>query len=193
VTDRVAAFEAVFRAHSRPLLAYAVRRVSRVEDAADVVAETMLVAWRRLDDVPSGDDARPWLFGVARNVLANHVRTTTRGERLGAKLREQLAGVTLDDHADAAGTAVVVRDALGRLEDDDRELIRLTSWEGLGPSEIAVAMELPVATVRTRLHRARRRLREELAAVGWSRERIARAGHEEADEQLLVRRGEGDT
>lgn len=64
------------RTHA-PLLAYAVRRVADPADAADVVAETFLVAWRRLDDVPAGEAARPWLYGVARRVLANHYR----GER----------------------------------------------------------------------------------------------------------------
>ena len=63
-------FTALFEATRLPLLAYAVRRVADPADAADVVAETYLVAWRRLDDVPAGADARPWLFGVARRVLA---------------------------------------------------------------------------------------------------------------------------
>jgi len=73
-----------------PLLAYAVRRVADPADAADVVAETFVVAWRRLDDVPTGQAARPWLFGVARRVLANHYRGERRRLALADRLREQV-------------------------------------------------------------------------------------------------------
>ncbi|HEY3140934.1 MAG TPA: sigma factor, partial [Acidimicrobiales bacterium] len=75
-------FEELYRAQVRSLLAYALRRVDHPEQAADVVAETMLVAWRRLDQVPPGDEARLWLFGVARRVLANQRRGSARRDRL---------------------------------------------------------------------------------------------------------------
>jgi RNA polymerase sigma-70 factor (ECF subfamily) len=67
-------FRRLFDDAERDLLAYALRRVDRPEDAADVVAETFLVAWRRLDDVPPGAQARLWLYGVARRQLANQRR-----------------------------------------------------------------------------------------------------------------------
>lgn len=184
-------FEDVFAAESRAILGYALRRVDAPEDAADVVAETFLVAWRRIDDVPAGPDARPWLYGVARRVLANHTRGTRRRTRLGERLRDELLtrpDVVRHDEDDAAGA---VRDAMLRLSDDDRELLRLTSWEGLGPTELATAMSLPPATVRTRLHRARNRLRTELEAVGWAGERPARTGHVKGDGRLSVRLEEG--
>ena len=188
-----ARFSGLFRAHSRPLLAYALRRVNRSEDAADVVAETMLVAWRRLDDVPLGEEARPWLFGVARMVLLNHHRSERRGGRLGERLKASLTEVVVDDPAHAAGEHAPIHAALGELGDEDRELLRLTAWEGLEPSEIAVALSLPAATVRTRLHRARMRLRRQLERAGWEGERSVPSGHEGEDGRPLVEDIGGET
>jgi len=184
VPDRPHPFEAVFREHARALLGYALRRTTNPEDAADAVAETMLVAWRRWEDVPGGEETRPWLFGVARKMLSNQRRSSDRTSRLGSKLRIVVSDVTRDDHADDIATALVVREALERLDEDDREIIRLTSWEGLSAAEIGFAMSMPPATARTRLHRARARLRIEL-------EQMSPAGHVEDDERVLVRRMEG--
>src|SRR3954464_15954393 len=75
-------FRALFDAEARGVLGYALRRVGHREDAADVVAETFGVAWRGMGDVPAGDDARLWLYGVARNVLANQRRGALRRQRL---------------------------------------------------------------------------------------------------------------
>jgi RNA polymerase sigma factor (sigma-70 family) len=80
-------FARLYDEHGRDVMAYALRRAAEPQDAADVVAETFLVAWRRLHDVPAGLDARLWLFGVARRILANH----QRGERRRARLRAELA------------------------------------------------------------------------------------------------------
>lgn len=87
---------------------------------------------------------------------------------------------------DASATAQLVTAAMARLEDEDRELLRLTNWEGLSPTEIAIAAGIPAPTVRTRLHRARSRLRRELAQLGWVGERIESTGHRETDERPLV-------
>jgi len=83
-------FQTIFEANFHSVLGYALRRTATSADAADVVSETMLIAWRRLDQVPSGDSARPWLFGVARRVLANQRRGIGRQERLGDRLRVEL-------------------------------------------------------------------------------------------------------
>jgi RNA polymerase sigma factor (sigma-70 family) len=192
-SETEACFERLFRAHSRPLLAYALRRVEHPQDAADVLAETMLVAWRRLADVPAGDEARPWLFGVARKVLLNHHRSARRGARLGERLKASLADVAIDDPADRAGESALVHAALAGLGDEDREILRLTAWEGLEPAEIAIALGMPAATVRTRLHRARLRLRRELERRGWHGERDAPSGHEQGDGHVLVRDAKGET
>ena len=83
-------FRRLFDDAERDLLAYALRRVDRPEDAADVVAETFLVAWRRLDDVPPGEQARLWLYGVARRQLANQRRGQLRRSQLADRLRAEL-------------------------------------------------------------------------------------------------------
>jgi len=114
-------FAALFNRTHRPLLAYAVRRVTNPADAADIVAETFLVAWRRLDEVPPGEQARPWLFGVARRVLANYYRGEHRRLALGERLRTSLHEVV--PAPEAGGTVVEV--AMERLSPDDRELLRL--------------------------------------------------------------------
>jgi RNA polymerase sigma factor (sigma-70 family) len=154
-------FRELFERHFRDLLGYALRRTSAPEDASDIVADTMLVAWRRFDEIPPGREARLWLYGVARRVLANQRRGTVRHERLGDRLRQQLQAVT-PDVADSVTSTVAIREALERLGEDDRELIRLTAWEGLAPRDAAVVLGVPPRTVRSRLHRARARLREEV-------------------------------
>jgi RNA polymerase sigma-70 factor (ECF subfamily) len=188
-------FEGLYRAEARALLGYALRRVAQPEDAADIVAETMLVAWRRLDDVPSGSEARPWLFGVARRVLANGRRGSRRRRNLAERLRSDLGALLGPDQLGAVETNVVVRAALARLDPDDREILRLTSWEGLQPHEIAVVVEMRAATVRTRLHRARQRLRHELARDELAEhdgERRPPTGQVRHDEQELVRDAEDE-
>lgn len=117
-------FEEMVGAHQDDVLAYALRRVTHPEDAADVVAETLLVAWRRLDDVPPGPQARLWLFGVARRQLANQRRGELRRSRLAGRLRDELregrSVATPDEQAFA------VRAALEALHPDDREMLTLS-------------------------------------------------------------------
>jgi RNA polymerase sigma-70 factor (ECF subfamily) len=156
-------FRELFAEHFRPIYGYALRRAPTQEHAADVASETFTVAWRRLADVPDGHEARLWLYGVAQRVLAN----TRRGERrrsllvekLGAVAAEQLAA-TAERAADPLGAQV--REALDALPAIDREVLVLTAWEQLTPGEIALVLDVPAATVRTRLHRARTRLRTQL-------------------------------
>ena len=161
MTDREADFRALYDQHFTALLGYALRRSDSGEDAADVVAETFVVAWRRMSELPPGDQARLWLYGVARRVLANGRRGAVRRDRLGSRLRQRMA-VVAPDHADAVVGALDVREALAGLREADRELLLLTSWEGLGPQEVAVVLGIGAGTVRTRLSRARERLRRQL-------------------------------
>ncbi|MGG5257533.1 RNA polymerase sigma factor [Phycicoccus avicenniae] len=163
-------FSALFDTTHVGLLGYAVRRVADPADAADVVAETYLVAWRRLEDVPPGAEARPWLFGVARRVLANHYRGERRRIALADRLRDSLHHVVPPPELHEP---TVVERAVERLGDDDRELLRLLAWEELAREEIAVAMGLSRATVRVRLHRARTRLREAMADIEAEMDRVA--------------------
>lgn len=164
VSDRELRFRELFAGTYRQLLGYALRRVASPEDAADIVAETMLVAWRRIDEVPADDTARLYLYGVARRVLANHRRGEIRRDRLAEKLRLQLTEAT-PDLTSLSDTTEAVRNGLARLSDSDRELIMLTGWDGLDPREAAVVLGVPARTVRTRLHRARARLRAALGDV----------------------------
>jgi RNA polymerase sigma factor (sigma-70 family) len=158
-TDR---FRRLFADTERELLAYVLRRVDRADDAADVVAETFLVAWRRMDRVPEGDEARLWLYGVARRQLANQRRGELRRTRLADRLRAELPAAVAITRGPEDQRVAAVRAALARLEEEDREILRLSSWEGLSPAEIAAVMGLRGVTVRSRLHRARKRLRAEV-------------------------------
>jgi RNA polymerase sigma factor (sigma-70 family) len=158
---RQARFEQLYGRHGRAVLAYAVRRAADPQDAADVVADTFMVAWRRLDAVPSGDEERLWLYGVARRVSANHERSERRRERLGERLRRDLpcALSEVDDGQGAASRGLLT------LGPEDQEVLRLTAWEELTPVQIASVLDLSQVAVRSRLHRARRRLRVALRAA----------------------------
>jgi RNA polymerase sigma factor (sigma-70 family) len=152
----------LYTLHGRPVLAYALRRTSSAEDAADAVAETFLVAWRRLDSVPS-DDALPWLYGVARRVLANQRRATHRRVRLAERLRQELpAAIQASDPPPVTSNGPVVA-ALRRLSADDQEVLLLAAWEQLEPNEIAEVLGVSRIAARSRLHRARRRLADRAA------------------------------
>jgi len=158
-TDHEEHFRRVYAATFEPLLAYALRRVEQPADAADVVAETFLVAWRRRREIPAEGEARLWLYGVARRVLANHHRGGVRRERLGQRLRQRLSESS-PDPATEVPERLAVRAALARLGELDREVLMLTVWEGLEPREAAAVLDVSAAAVRTRLSRARARLRQ---------------------------------
>ncbi len=153
-----ARFTQLYREQGRAVLGYALRRVEDRESAADVVAETFLVAWRRLEAVPPGADARLWLYAVARRVIDNLHRTERRRTRLGRRLAETLR-TELATHPAASGEAAEALRAMAGLGEEDRELLLLVSWEGLSPAEAARVLGVSALAARSRLHRARRRLR----------------------------------
>lgn len=159
-TEREERFRRVYAVNFEPLLAYAMRRVEQPEDAADVVAETFLIAWRRCHEMPPEAEVRLWLYGVARRVLANHRRGGVRRERLGERLRQRLrvAAAGLDPGKDVP-ERLAVQAALARLGELDREVLMLIFWDGLEPREAAAVLHVSSAVVRTRLSRARSRLR----------------------------------
>jgi RNA polymerase sigma factor (sigma-70 family) len=155
-------FEAVYDAHRAAILGYALRRTGSADDAADVIAETFLVAWRRLDDIPRDDEARLWLYGVARRVLANHHRGERRRSALADRLRSDLAlGY---DPPVPGGEQAGIASAFRRLPEADRELLALAAWEGLDYGQIARVLGCSRNAVRIRLFRARKRFAAELAA-----------------------------
>ncbi len=155
-----ARFSHLYRDNARELLGYALRRSTDPDDAADVVAETFLIAWRRIGEVPADGEARLWLYGTARRVLANQVRGARRRDRLTERLRIELRR-QLPVLPALEGSALL--EALAELGDADRELLMLIGWEELTPTEAARALGISPLAARTRLHRARRRLRARLA------------------------------
>lgn len=165
MSEREAAFRAVYADHVDAVLGYALRRVDRPEDAADVVSDTFLVAWRRLRQVPPEPGTRPWLYGTARRVLANHRRSTHRRVALGDRLRAELTGI-VPDPAEGVAVDADVSAALDRLSGRDQEVLQLHLWEGLEPREIADVLGLSDVVVRPRLSRARARLRRLLDRDG---------------------------
>ena len=161
--DAAAQVEALYRDHGHRVLAYLVRRAACPEDAADVMGEVMVTTWRRREDLPASPDDVPWLFGVARNTLANHRRAAVRRGEVTARLATAVRE-TAPDRTGATDTSIDVRRALERLDPLDREILTLDVWEGLTSAEIGVVVGMPAATVRSRLLRARRRLRTPLGA-----------------------------
>jgi RNA polymerase sigma factor (sigma-70 family) len=151
-------FSQLYRTEAGAILAYALRRVGDREDAADAAAETFLIAWRRLGEVPSGGNQRLWLYGVARKVVANQDRAQRRRSRLGERLADSLR-TELATHKDSSGEGAKLMRAMGKLGAEDRELLLLVSWEELSPSEAAQVIGTSPLAARSRLHRARRRLR----------------------------------
>jgi RNA polymerase sigma-70 factor (ECF subfamily) len=152
-----AEFDALFRAHVGAVHAYALRR-SDPATADDVVADTFLVCWRRLDRVP--DTPLPWLYGVARRCLANRMRAERRQrdrQRSARALAVDPAPGTVEVFEQRARTREVLA-ALSQLPQREREALQLCAWEGLDPSDAAVAAGCSGATLRVRLHRARRRM-----------------------------------
>ncbi len=139
--------------------------------AQDVVSEAFLVLWdKRAGQVHEADDLRAWLYGVATNLLRHHVRAEERKLRAwtrvhAARTAEDDIGERVSAAADADMLAGPLTGWLADLRIEEREVLLLTAWADLTPAEIGVALDVPVATVRTRLHRARARLRTRLAAT----------------------------
>ncbi len=156
-------FEALAREVIEPLRRFLVRRTDR-DMVDDVLSDTLLVLWRRLDDVP--DNAIAWAYGVTRGCLHNAERARRRQTRVAARLAAQ----PVDPNQ--VGTDVELAEALDRLPDRDRELVRLWAWEQLTPAEIGVVLDLTANAVSIRLHRAKGKLLDELRKTG------AGAGHE---------------
>lgn len=140
--------------HHEQVTRFVARRVAP-ELVDDVVSEVFLVAWRRLDDVPA--DPRPWLFGVARNVLATHLRTHGRWRALNVRVEQQPTPVR-EGADDVAADRADLRQAWELLSDGDREVIALVAWDGLTTVEAARVLGCRPTTFSVRLTRARKRL-----------------------------------
>ncbi len=159
-------FAEIFDRHAAAIHGYLSRRVGR-SIADDLTAETFLVAFRRRDRYdPARRDARPWLYGIATNLLHHHQRTEIRQYR--ALARTGVDAVTQPDEEGvvarlaAAGTTRQLAGALAALPEGQRHVLLLIAWAQFSQEEVAAALDVPLGTVRSRLHHARKRLRAAL-------------------------------
>ena len=143
-------FRDLFGRHYGAVYGYAARRLGW-DAAADATAEVFTVAWRRIRSVPDEPEALPWLYGVARRVVANHQRARDRKDRLEARALAEPERRFESDLADFDAL-------LAALRDSDREVLRLVAWEGLGPQALAKTLGCSRNAAVVRLHRARARL-----------------------------------
>ena len=167
VDSRRDRFEEIAPGLIEPVRRFLARRTDPAT-ADDVLAETLLVCWRRVEELP--DEPLPWVYGVARNCLHNADRSARRQQRLAAKI------ATVDPPPEVAPAPEELDDdltaALAALRPDDAELLRLWAWEQLTPAEIAVVLDVTSNAASIRLHRAREKLKDQLRKVD------AAAGHE---------------
>jgi RNA polymerase sigma factor (sigma-70 family) len=161
------AFADIFDRHHAQLYRYLRRRVG-AGLAADLAAETFVTAFARRGAYrPESQDARPWLYGIAHNLLRNHLRHEHRQlaayARLGADpLADPAAPAEFsmaDARADAAAASAGLAQILARMPTRDRDVLLLFAWADMSYAEVAQALNIPVGTVRSRLNRARRQLR----------------------------------
>jgi RNA polymerase sigma factor (sigma-70 family) len=147
-------FTSLYEQHYAALERYVYRRAPDVS-VRDVVADVFLVVWRRLDDVP--EPPLPWIYGIARRVLANEIRGSQRRHRLQEKIAVD-ANKNSDDHAEHVASRAAVAAAFEGLSEADKEALRLVAWEALSARDAATAAGCSLPTFAMRLHRARRRL-----------------------------------
>lgn len=155
--------DALYNAHFKAIRAYCARRLP-AQETNDAVAEVFLTAWARIDDVPTGEGALPYLYGIARYKVAHARRTSGRR----ARLRQKALSVAAPDAVGpetivmANAEADEVDRALDRLRPSDQEIVRLRAWEELSTAEIAAALGIASATAAKRLSRALDRLATQL-------------------------------
>ena len=137
---------------------YVQRRSINTEEARDTLSEVFLVAWRRLEDIPAGKEARLWLFGVARNLVKTSWRKRKRSGDLLVRIGSEMSTKgTTDEELDNSGVLKIVK-ALQFLSENDQEILRLVAWEDLSHKEISVVLGCSENAVAIRIRRARVRL-----------------------------------
>jgi RNA polymerase sigma factor (sigma-70 family) len=160
-------FTEIFERHFDAIYAFTARRLGR-ELADDVGATVFVEAFAaRTRFEPERDDARPWLYGIATNLIHRHRRTEGRRLRAYARTQPTTDGesIDLEQRLDAEAMRPQLATALRALAPNDRDALLLFAWAGLSYDDIATATEVPVGTVRSRIHRARHRLRAELGVT----------------------------
>ena len=168
---RRARFEEIAPTLIEPLRRFLARRTDPAT-ADDVLSDTLLVCWRRLEELPA--EPLPWAYGVARNCLANAERSTRRQQRVSARIatveppEQSVPGPEAGDGR--------LGEAMAALRPQDAELLRLWAWEQLTPAEIAAVLGITPNAASIRLHRAREKLRDQVRKIGQP------SGHEESRE-----------
>jgi RNA polymerase sigma-70 factor (ECF subfamily) len=182
------AFGDLYERHAQTVYNFCFRRTANWAQAEDLVSEVFLVAWRRRVDVQlatESGESLPWLLGVAVNVLRNSARSGRRAEtalrRLNGSVTEDFSDELVGRLADEDQMRSVLQ-VVDRLQPQEQDVLALCAWAGLTYEEGAVALGVPVGTVRSRLSRAREHLRELLAANGHDKgdERVVRSGDQHA-------------
>ncbi|GAA4224020.1 RNA polymerase sigma-70 factor (ECF subfamily) [Streptosporangium album] len=162
-------FAEVFRRHAPDITRYVTRRLG--DDAAeDVVAETFLAAFRQRDGYDlSRRNARPWLYGIATNLMRQHLRTEVRQLRLVERTGADPVTASFTERSDERLSAEASRrslaGALAALPKGHRDALLLVAWGGLSYSETSEALGIRLGTVQSRVNRARKRLRRELGGI----------------------------
>ena len=166
-------FRVLYLRYHPALIAYFTRRIGS-QDAADATDDVFAVAWRRFGEVPDGDAALLWLYGVARNVLWNHQRSARRYARLVARVAGTRSSVIKEPEPEVLRKLDCqhVIKALSTLRAVDQEVLLLSFWEGLTHVEIGTVLGCSKPAIDSRAHRALERLRKALH----------RAGHEPSTE-----------
>jgi RNA polymerase sigma-70 factor (ECF subfamily) len=162
VDDVEARFVEIYRRYSRPIQAYCARRTTPSQ-IADAVSEVFLVTWRRIDQVPEGEAALPWLYAVAFRVLSHQWRHQARSRRLMQRLQglAEVESLSPDVVLLRSEEHRQVLAATARLRPIDQEILRLTLWEELSHADVAVVLGIEVAAAKERAYRARRNLAAE--------------------------------
>lgn len=159
MTDSDTRFIELYERFYRPVYAYCRRRTG-AERADDVVADTFLIAWRKIDQVPRGSEVLPWLYGVAYRVLGHEWRGSSRRKRLDRKLGAIGREVPLvpEEVVVMNQESRQVFDALSRLNTTDQEILLLSAWEELPHADIAVTLNISIGAVSQRLLEAKKNL-----------------------------------
>ena len=167
-TSNKARFDDLYRRYRIYVLAYCLRRTNPT-DAHDAVSETFVVAWRRITQVPAGESALPWLYGVANKTIANQRRSARRSLNLTERMTwlGAEASPSADEQVVRHWQSQQVLDLMARLRPQDREILRLVAWEELPREEIAIVLSCSKETVNQRYHRALRRMSRELMKAGY--------------------------
>jgi RNA polymerase sigma-70 factor (ECF subfamily) len=158
-------FRLLYERNYAPITAYVRRRVRRADGSdADIVAEVFVVAWRRFLDVPEVSQELPWLYGVARNLVANHFRSVQRSAALNDRLQIEVS-VGTDSSTGSSDLEIRVRRAVEQLSDLDREIFRLIHWERLSHEEVGLSVGITAKAVERRVARARTKVRDHLDSL----------------------------